>query len=316
MSTPNNTDLVVIGGGPAGVSAALTAASLGMRTILVEAERIGSKLYAIGSLENLAGGWTNGPQLAKALTADVERLEATGACEVVHGRAVSVGIQEHEAQVSLDDERLLRASAVVVATGVASLGPGDVEWLVAPDLATPEQLWRTKPAALDGHGKIVVLGADRPLGTWLRAHPDADVSLHVLHPESDRYKTEEVARDPRVYLEETKHARLVPIPGGIRVTSERAEGGFHTFAADVVLMNAGSRPSALPGLTTGTDGYCPADAQHRRILIAGDLKGSRMQRIAIAMGDGQRCALTPYYERALPTAARVADSPSQGSVQV
>ncbi|MGW1290566.1 FAD-dependent oxidoreductase, partial [Streptomyces sp. NPDC002586] len=37
MSTRTRTDLLIVGGGPAGVSAALTAASLGMHTVLVEA---------------------------------------------------------------------------------------------------------------------------------------------------------------------------------------------------------------------------------------------------------------------------------------
>ncbi|EGX60602.1 MULTISPECIES: FAD-dependent oxidoreductase [Streptomyces] len=308
MNAPSQTDLLIVGGGPAGVSAALTAASLGMRTTLVEAERIGSKLYAIGALDNLAGGWTNGPQLAEALTADMERLEATGACTVVLGRAVSVGADEQEAQVLLADGRDLRAAAVVVATGVSTMGIADVDWVDAPGLSPLAPLWRTMPKALQECGRIVVVGADRPLGTWLRAHPEADVSLHVLHPESDRYKTEEVADDPRVHLEETTHATVVPIPGGVRVAAQRADGRVHTFAADVVLMNAGSKPAGLAGLYSDTDGYCPADAQDRRIMIAGDLKSARMQRIAIAMGDGQRCALMPYYERALLPSREGTDS--------
>lgn len=308
MNATGSTDLLIVGGGPAGVSAALTAASLGMRSTLVEADRIGSKLYAIGALENLAGGWTNGPQLAKALTADMERLEAASACTVVLGRALSISANEDQAQVVLADGRDLRARAAVVATGVSTLGIEDVDWVDAPGLAPPEPLWRTMPEAMQKRRRIVIVGADRPLGTWLRAHPETDVLFHVLHPVSDRYKTEEVAGDPRVHLEETTRATLLPIPGGVRVTAQRAGGGAHTFAADVVLMNAGSKPAALSGLSSGADGYCPADAQDRRILIAGDLKGARMQRIAIAMGDGQRCALTPYYERALPPTTAGTDS--------
>ncbi|MEV7885125.1 NAD(P)/FAD-dependent oxidoreductase [Streptomyces sp. NPDC002817] len=308
MSVASTTDLLVVGGGPAGVSAALTAASLGMRTTLVEADRIGSKLYAIGALDNLAGGWTNGPQLAKALATDVERLAAAGTCTAIHGRAVSVGADEEGAHVVLEDGRDLRATAVVVATGVSALGLHDVEWVEASGLSSPQPLWRTMPEALQECGHIVVVGADRPLGTWLRAHSEADVSLHVLHPESDRYKTDELAGDPRVHLERTKHALIVPIPGGVRVTTQRPEGGVHTFAADVLLMNAGSKPAALTGLATDADGYCPVDAQDRRVLIAGDLKSSRMQRIAIAMGDGQRCALIPYYERVLLPTGAAADS--------
>jgi thioredoxin reductase len=301
VSSRVDADLLVVGAGPAGVSAVLTAASVGMKTVLVEAERVGAKLHAIGSMENLAGGWSSGPELAEALAADVARLEKTGRCSLVHERAVKIAGLDDVAQVWLADGRVLTAPAAVVATGVAAVGPADIDWLDAPHVTQPAPLWRAVPADLVGRQSIAVLGADRPLGTWLRAHPDADVHLQVLHPERDGYKTEEVAQDRRVHLEAVEHAALAPIPGGFRVTAQRAGGGFHTFAAHVVLMNGGSKPAGLPGLIVGEDGYCPREDQHPRVFVAGDLKGARMQRIAIAMGDGQQSALTPYYEGALGT---------------
>lgn len=294
-------DLVIIGAGPAGVSAAVTAASVGMSLILVESHQVGARLRTITSLENLAGGWSNGLELADALARDVAHLEEGGRCSVERARAVEVSTTDAFARVSLADGRVLTARAVIVATGVSTLTPQDVDWLDAPDFGDLAPLWRAVPADLEGRA-VVVLGADRPLGTWLRAHPSSDVNLHVLHPRSDIYKTEEIASDPRVNLEPVEHVALVPAHEGTAVTLRRVEGSS-CLAADVVLMNAGSKPARLTGLVTGADGYCPAEGQHPRVMIAGDLKGPRMQRIAVALGDGQRAALTPYYQGALPESA-------------
>ncbi|MFF9785755.1 FAD-dependent oxidoreductase [Streptomyces nigrescens] len=296
MSNRADADLIVVGAGPAGVSAAVTAASVGMKTVLIESDQVGAKVRTIGSLENLVGGWTNGPELADALTRDVVQLEVSGRCHVEKARAVGVNPGDAAVQVVLADGRVLSAAAVVVATGVASLGPRDVPWLDAPANMSLVPLWRAKPADLEGARTVVALGADRPLGTWLRAHPSSKVHLRVLHPQADRYKTDEVAQDPRVTFETVERVSLAHTPEGVDLTVHSAGTGRYRLSADVVVMNAGSKPAGLAGLTSADDGYCPVERQPPGVLIAGDLKGPRMQRIAIAMGDGQRSALTPYYE--------------------
>ncbi|MFI0915333.1 hypothetical protein [Streptomyces abikoensis] len=86
--------------------------------------------------------------------------------------------------------------------------------------------------------------------------------------------------------------------GPLQLVGLRAQGLGHLdlgYSAWAVLCNLGSKPAVVPGLVVGTEGYCPPDQQHPRVLVAGDLKGARMQRIAVAMGDGARAALEPYY---------------------
>ncbi|WP_367136843.1 MULTISPECIES: hypothetical protein [Streptomyces] len=125
------------------------------------------------------------------------------------------------------------------------------------------------PEDLEGR-RVVVLGADRPLGTWLRAHPRAAVHLDVLFPETDRYKTDEVADDPRIRLDLVDCATAAPVPKGFRITASPPGGGAHVFVVDTVLSNIGSKPAAMQGLVAGADGCCPPDGQHPRILVAGD----------------------------------------------
>lgn len=295
MTLRMDADLLVVGAGPAGVSAVLTATGLGLRTVLIEGDRVGAKLYAIGAMDNLVGGWSSGPQLARALDSDVTRAAATGFCSVEYQRAVEIHAQDDGATVRLTDGRELNAPAVVVATGVRAMGPPDVSWLRAPDDLKFPPLWEAQPTDLLRSRVAVVLGADRPLGTWLRAHADERVSLHVLHPASDRYKTQEVADDRRVHLTAVTQASVEPLHGGFEVVAHHSAGESITIRTEVVLMNVGSKPSAVSGLFSSQDGYCAPDTQHPRILVAGDLAGPRMQRIAIAMGEGQRAALVTYY---------------------
>ncbi|MBO8192222.1 NAD(P)/FAD-dependent oxidoreductase [Streptomyces oryzae] len=289
-------ELVVVGGGPAGVAAVLMAGSLGLRTVLVEADRVGGKVWEIGALENVPGGRTEGVALAEALVTDVARLQEAGRCSVVGARAVRVRGHEDRAETVLDDGRTLAASAVVVATGVTALTPGDVPWIDAPEALRPPPLWRASPEDVGRGSPAVVLGADRPLGTWLRAHPDAAVRLDVLHPPGDAYKTAEVAADARVRLHEVDHVTLSPHEGGWRVVARRTDGATHEVTAHALFGNIGSAPAPLDGdLVPGPDGYCPPAAQHPRVLVAGDLRSARHQRIVTAEGSGAEAVLTHYY---------------------
>ncbi|MEU1818849.1 oxidoreductase [Streptomyces roseifaciens] len=294
MSPTRDAGLLVVGAGPAGVAAAVMASSLRMTCVVVEAEEVGAKLRAIGALENVPGGWSTGAALAGALVGDLARHQESGRVSVLSGRVVRVAGHDDRAEVVLEDDRVLAASAAVVATGVTALAPEDVSWVEAQEVRWLPPLWRAAAGDLEGR-RVVVLGADRPLGTWLRAHPQAKVHFDVLFPEADRYKTDEVADDPRLGLDLVERVTVTPVPEGFRITARRRGGGAHNFVADAVLGNMGSKPAVVPGLVVGADGYCPPDEQHPRVLVAGDLKGARMQRIAVALGDGARAALEPYY---------------------
>ncbi|MDG9709679.1 FAD-dependent oxidoreductase [Streptomyces sp. DH10] len=290
-----DTDVLVVGAGPAGVAAAVMAASLNLRTMVVEVGPVGGKLHRIGALENVLGSWSTGPQLAEALSADLERLEKAGRCTVFQSLASRVSGHDDRAELALDDGRVLTAEFIVVATGVTDLAPADAEWITASAEFSAAPLWRATPQDLTG--RTYVLGADRPLGTWLRAHPNVRTTLHVLCPPADAYKAAEVEADSRVRLVPISHAAITKptYGGGWTVEVEGHDGTKTIYAATSVLNNLGNKPAAVAGLVSGEDGYCPADKQHRRIRIAGDLRAARYQRIATAQGSGAEAVLAYYY---------------------
>jgi thioredoxin reductase len=293
-------DLLVVGAGPAGVTAAVMAASLRMRTIVVEAERVGERLHRIGAVENVPGNWSTGPQLAGALALDLVRIQEADQCTVVQARAATVAGHEDRAELTLDDGQVLTGRAVVVATGVAELLPADTDWASLPNGFAPAPLWRAAPNDL--LGRTYVLGADRPLGTWLRANPDARHQLHVLCPPGDDYKTTEIADDERVRLLPVSHISIARSSYGPPWTVEvkDRDGKETVYAVDTVLNNLGTKPAALDGLVQNDDGYCPPHLQHPRIQTAGDLRSARYQRIVTAQGSGAEAALSRYYDLALP----------------
>lgn len=302
MSSSTATNLVIVGAGPAGCAAALMCASLGVRTTLVESESIGGKLHVIGALSNVPGAWTTGPALAQALAHDISRIQESGDCELVASRAVGVSATDTHVEVILSDGRVITGSAVVVATGVGSAGLEDAGWISSPGVSTPAPLWRARPDGL--RGRACILGGDRPLGTWLRAHQDAKQALMVVYPAADSYKIEEVRSDPRVRLHQVSHLSVSQPPsGGYLLHLTSADRSEAAYACDTLLSNLGTRPASLDGLTLGADGYCPPELQHPRIITAGDLRSAQFQRIVTAQGSGAQAALSRYYAGLLQTAA-------------
>lgn len=298
MITPSkDAELIIIGAGPAGCAAALMAASLGVSSLLIEADagRIGGKLNLIKALENAPGGWTAGTDLAEALQSDIARI--SNQCRVLTGTATAVAGCPDRVEVALADGRTLTGETAIVATGVRPMAPDDTTWITSSNNVVPPPLWRASPAELTA--RTVVLGADRPLGTWLRGHPEWDGQLDVLHPARDDYKTAEVSGDARVRfhrVETVKVASSEPT----KVTAFLTDGTSHEFAADAILLNLGTAPTRLAGLVQDPDGYCPPDAQHPRVVTAGDMRSARYQRIVTAQGSGAEAALRYYYGASLP----------------
>ncbi|WP_405616574.1 FAD-dependent oxidoreductase [Streptomyces sp. NBC_01511] len=289
-----DTHLIIIGGGPAGCAAARMAASVGMRSILVEPDRLCRNLYRIPVLNNVLGGYTSGPELADSIVAE---LKSTELCRLELGRHVTeLRADDVHVTVTVDTGVRLTAPYVIAATGVGPLQPRDATWITAPDGLTLPPLWQAE--ADDAEGRtLLVLGGDRPIGTFLRAHPTTGTRLLVAYPAVDEYKIEEVREDPRVTLLPVGHLTLRPAEGTVVSAEAMGQGGtLRTIVADAAYLSIGNAPNVPSGdLTCGVDGYCPPTDQHPRVIVAGDLRSARFQRIMTALGSGSEAALHAYY---------------------
>src|SRR5438874_11876057 len=111
-------DLVIVGGGPAGLGAAVYGASEGLHTVLVERRAVGGQAGQSSRIENYLGfpDGVSGAQLT-----DRARRQATKfGAELLTTREVT-GLEVHGPAriVRFSDGTAIHAHAVILATGVA-----------------------------------------------------------------------------------------------------------------------------------------------------------------------------------------------------
>jgi thioredoxin reductase (NADPH) len=109
-------DTVVIGGGPAGLAAAVYGASEGLRTLVVEREAPGGQAGTSSRIENYLGfpSGVSGDELSSRALKQARRLGA----EILVTRAVE-GIDLAQRRIVLDGGEAIRARTLVLATGVS-----------------------------------------------------------------------------------------------------------------------------------------------------------------------------------------------------
>ena len=112
-------DLAVVGGGPAGLAAAVYGASEGLKTVLIEATTTGGQAGRSSKIENYLGFPTgiSGAELTTSARRQAERFGA----EVITTRK-AVGLQADDSgsarTIRFEDGSTIGAQAVILATGV------------------------------------------------------------------------------------------------------------------------------------------------------------------------------------------------------
>jgi thioredoxin reductase (NADPH) len=118
-------DLVVVGAGPAGLSAAVYAASEGLAVLVVEAFAFGGQAGSSSKIENYLGFPTGISGQALAGRAFVQ-AQKFGASVIVAASAVRLLCDRRPYSVELSDGRTVQARTIVIATGAQYREP-DIE---------------------------------------------------------------------------------------------------------------------------------------------------------------------------------------------
>lgn len=109
-------DVAIVGGGPAGMAAAVYGASEGLRTIVIEREAPGGQAGTSSRIENYLGfpSGISGDELASRALQQAKRLGA----EILVTRSV-IRIDPNSHEVFLDGTDAIRARSLILATGVS-----------------------------------------------------------------------------------------------------------------------------------------------------------------------------------------------------
>lgn len=110
--------LIIIGSGPAGLTAALYAARANIRPVVIDGMQPGGQLTTTTDVENYPGfpEAVSGTDLVERMRKQAERFGA----RCVFGEVVAADFRRRPLSVRLADEQVLEAEAVIIATGASA----------------------------------------------------------------------------------------------------------------------------------------------------------------------------------------------------
>ena len=304
-------DLVVVGGGPAGLAAAIYGASEGLSTVLLDAVAPGGQAAATSRIENFLGfpfGVTGGDLIGQAsLQALKFGVRVYAPCEAV--RLESAG---DLLEVTLTDGRIVRTRTAIVTSGAAYRTLDldrweDFERSGIYYAATQLELRQVMDSP------VVVVGGANSAGQaslYLAAN-GCPVRLVVrgsdLGARMSSYLVDRLLEDPRVEVHTS--SRVTGLRGGDAL--ERVDiDSVGTVDARGLFCFIGAEPATtwLEGLDRDADGFLrtgtdvttqslerwqtmgreplPFETSIPRVFAAGDVRRGSMKRVAAAVGEG------------------------------
>jgi len=287
-------DVIIIGGGPGGLSAALWCAELGLETVLIERhDELGGQLHLIHNpISNYIGREaSNGKEMLSHFRASIEhsgfaRLLRTNV-STVDTRTMSV----------TSDAGEIAAQAIVVATGVRRrrLGiPGELEFSGKGILESGAR----DLAIVGGKRVLIVGGGDAAFENALILSEVAESVTVVFRKPTSRARNEfQVAAASRTNITLLAETRVANIVGGDSISGVELEnlstGCNWTEPVEAVLIRIGVEPNSefVRELVAcdehgyiGVDGSCETSV--RGIYAIGDVAYPRAPTIGTAAGSG------------------------------
>ncbi len=300
-------DVVVIGGGPAGSSAAIYSARKGLKTAIL-AEKMGGQVQDTKGIENLIGvKYTEGPKLVAQLNQHIAEYPIT----VFEHRRVSAVLEEPIKRIELVGGEFITAKAIIVTTGAKwkELGiPGEKEYIGRGVAFCPHcdgPYYKGKKIAVVGGGNSGVEAAIDLAGI---------VKEVVLFEFMDQLKADKVLVDKLKSLPNVSiltDARTSQIIGdGQKVISleyeNRKTKKMEKVDLDGIFVQIGLLPNSgfIKNLVETTKfGEIVIDPKGRTtvkgIYAAGDVTTIPFKQIVIAMGEGAKAALTAFEDQML-----------------
>jgi NADH-dependent peroxiredoxin subunit F len=295
-------DVLVVGGGPAGASAAIYAARKGIRTGVV-AERFGGQVLDTLGIENfISVKATEGPKLVTALEQHVKEYDV----DVMNLQRAAALVPGDLIEVKLESGARLKTKSVILATGARwrELNvPGEHEYrnkgvAYCPHCDGP--LFKGKRVAVVGGGNSGVEAAIDLAG----------IVDHVTLLEFDaKLRADEVLQRKLRSLSNVTvitHAQTTEVIGdgnkvnGMRYT-DRKSGESKTLELEGIFVQIGLLPNTdwIKGtVALSNRGEIEVDEKGQTsvpgVFAAGDVTTVPYKQIIIAMGEGAKASLSAF----------------------
>ncbi|HET9783684.1 MAG TPA: thioredoxin-disulfide reductase [Terriglobales bacterium] len=301
VSTRN---VVILGSGCAGLTAAIYCARAGLQPLVVEGHEAGGQLSLTTLVENFPGfpEGIQGPQLIENMRAQAAAFGA----EFTTGDVSAARLSERPMELDLEDQaEPLRTQALIIATGARArwLGLASEKALIGHGVSSC--------ATCDGfffRGKemIVVGGGDSAMEEAMFLTRFAS-AVHIVH-RSDKFRASKImlarAREnPKIRW--VTGARITEVLDvvkqevtGVRLESTDGGGKQWEMPIAAVFLGIGHEPNTGPfvgQLSTDPDGYLVTQANVLTnvagVFAAGDVQDRRYKQAITAAGSGCMAAL-------------------------
>jgi len=311
-------DLIVIGGGPAGLGSAVYGASEGLRTVLVERQATGGQAGQSSRIENYLG-FPDGVSGAQ-LTDRARRQAAKFGAEVLTARdVVALEVRGSARVVRFGDDTEIAAHSVVLATGVSyrSLDAPGVAELAGRGVFYGSAA--TEAPACKGEDIYIVGGANSAgqAAVFFSRHA-ATVTVLVRGPNLEasmsHYLIKQLDAIDNVFVRTGTEVVEACGDGHLQrlVLSDRTSGEKETVAAGSMFVFIGAAPrtewldgeierdargfvrtgpdlvvdgSPPPGWTLDRPPY-HLESSVPGVFVAGDVRAESVKRVASAVGEG------------------------------
>jgi thioredoxin reductase (NADPH) len=330
---PGLCDLLVVGGGPGGLAAAVYGASEGMATTLAEDTGLGGQAGTSSRIENYLGfpAGLSGEELATRAALQAEKFGVRIKLAAV---AVSLATDHGLHTVTFEDDQTVTAKSVIIATGARyNRLPldrlADFEGVGVYYAATQME------AQACGTGPIAIVGGGNSAGQAALFLSATCAQVHILirgdslESSMSRYLINQIERNRRIGVR--PHTQVTRLLGEDRLDGLEisTDGDPEMLDAGSLFVFIGAAPSTdwLGGqLAADEHGFLltgvsiPASALESAaeplfletsrpgVFAVGDVRSGSVKRVATAVGEGSM-AVRLVYERLQATGSAVADPP-------
>jgi alkyl hydroperoxide reductase subunit F len=295
-------EVIIVGGGPAAMSAALYAARKGLDVAMI-ARKLGGQVSDTASVENYLGlSSVSGADMTEAFRNHVETYPVA---EVLGVSVVEVKKADHGFIVFTDDNRQFRASSLLYCTGkeYRRLGiPGEERFIgrgIGFCATCDAPLYRDKRVAVVGGGNAAFTAA-RDLLSFAS-------EIHLIHRskqfKADEALAKEVLNSKNVILHTSMVVRSFFGENKLAGLTLESVDGKDKFDLNVdgVFLEIGLTPNSDPlkGLLQLNErGEVPVNKDQSTsvagLFAAGDVTDVKEKQIAIAVGQGALAALSAH----------------------